>query len=460
MRIDDRDASAGRTDRGDVTQRSGEPAENTFPDPWTSEADLSERLSLHWTLTRPFIDLSVTAMASVQTSGIEAAFTHACDDPGYSPPIHYHPAAGVRDRILRELGALEFSCTHPGEVAPELRTVRWSRLVEWTDGFEDLPETSQKSVVSLCQTLSLYTAVTALAERALTSAGRTEDPLATDFGAWMLTRKLRAGSLVLRSETAHQADIENLANIALAAHLPLEQRISAGLSLVVQYSESEDKDPALAARWRAATEKLFAGFRPEEHWTHLGLASSYWRGICFVPFQQGLREQVTEELERAEQYALAMPSDSIGEETMRRQYLHPLLETRIREASWLGDLDLSVARAERLIELDPLEPKVYITAGDVHLRAGDRERAVERYRQAAVLGPPYTVLSRYKLGCALEAAGDIDGALSEFVTALRAEPGAITCARAAQRLARLRDDAASMSWADRLASDLPGDSGR
>ncbi|MDN3354462.1 hypothetical protein [Actinomadura sp. DC4] len=419
---------------------------------------MSERLSLHLTLTRPFVDLSETAAASVQTSGIEAAFRHVLEDPGYSLPIQYHPAAGLRDRILRELGAREFSCAQPSEVAPELRTARWSRLVEWTDGFEDLPETRQKSVISLCQTLGLYTAVTALAARALNSAARAADPLATDFGAWMLTRVLRARSLVLRSRTAHQADIANLADIALADHLQLEQRISAGLSLVVQHSKGEYQDPALAARWRAHTERLFSGFRPEEHWTSLGLASSYWRGICFVPFQRGLREQVTEELERAERYAVAMPSGSVGEDTMRRQYLHPLLETRIREANWLGDLDLSVARAERLIELDPLEPKVYITAGDVHLRAGDRGRAVERYRQAAVLGPPYTVLSRYKLGCALEAAGDLDGALSEFVAALRAEPGAVTCARAAQRLARLRDDASSASWAGRLAST--GGSGR
>jgi tetratricopeptide (TPR) repeat protein len=412
----------------------------------------TQGMSLQHFLNRGFVDLSETGIGSVQALNPQAAYAHAASGADYILPIQYNPSGMVRERILRELGERDYICQDPSAVKSAVRTRQWSQFVAWCADLEDLTQAGQRNVIILSETLGLYRLTAQLGQRGLRRLGSASTRPDSDFSDWLsgvvlLARYKDTGTVTVRRQL--------LVSRAAAAHserLDLEQRLSAALFLVVAYSKSKPGDPVQAKYWRERAADLYAHFRPDAHWTKLALASSYWRGISFVPFHDGLQQQVTDELSRAEEFALAMPAGSFIEDVTRRQQLHPLYETRIREAIWRGDLELAAARAEELIKVDPLEPKVYITAGDVALRRNDTERAVSYYMQAAVLGPPYTVLARYKLGSALRDSGNVSAALTAFAQGLAAEPWAVTCAAEMVPLARECDDIPSMLWANRLAS--------
>jgi hypothetical protein len=409
--------------------------------------------SLHRFLLRGFIDLSPTGIGSVQVLNPQAAYAHAVTGADYCLPIQYNPAGKVRERILREIGEHDYLCDDPAAVRPGTRTAEWSRFVEWSEGFEYLSQAAQRNLIILSQTLGLYRHAGRLAERGLRHRGEDKD---TDSGRWLSGALLMSRFKDTGAEQDRRRLFDDRAAAACSERVELSQRLSAALFLIVAYSKAKPADPAQARHWRTVAESLYLGFRPEDHWTRLAFASSYWRGISFIPFHSGTRDQVTRELDRAEEYARAMPSGSFAEDVSKRQQLHPLYETRIREAIWLGDLDLAGQRAAEFVRLDPLEPKAHVTAGDVALRAGDTGLAVRRYVQAAVLGPPYTVLARYKLGCVLRDRGDLPAALTAFVQGLMAEPGAVTCAREVAALARECDDEVSLRWADQLSAAAGG----
>jgi tetratricopeptide (TPR) repeat protein len=413
-------------------------------------------ISVHRFLNRGFVDLSATGLGSVQALNPQAAYAHAVAGADYILPIQYNPAGTVRERILRELGERDYLCDDPSQVELPGRTPQWSRFVEWSEAFEDLKETDQKNVIVLSEALGLYRHVVRLGERGLKRLGPGSKRTEPDFGTWLSGRVVLARFKDTGADSAWGQLLENRSAVARSERAGPDLRLSAALLLVVAYSKARPGDPVKARYWREVAEDLYQRLCLDAHWTKLALASSYWRGISFVPFHGGMREEVTDELSRAEEYALAMPASSFVEDVTRRQQLHPLFETRIREAIWRGELDLARLRAEELIKVDPLEPKVYITAGDVALRCHEAERAASYYVQAAVLGPPYTVLARYKLGCVLRDSGDSAAALTAFAQALTAEPRAVTCAEEMASLARECDDVSSMLWAGRLASATHG----
>lgn len=409
-------------------------------------------MSLHRFASRGFIDLSENGIGAVQALNPQAAYAHAKTGADYALPIQYNPAGKVRERILLELREYDYLCDDPSEVKQAVRTPQWSQFVAWSEGFDDLTQAGQWNLIILAQTLGLYRHVVRLGERGLERLVPGRDPMNSDFGSWLSGAVLMARFKDTGTDSARRRLFEDRASAARSERVGVSQRLSAALFLVVAYSKIKPVDPAQAQRWRRVAEDIYRRFRPETHWTNLALASSYWRGMSFVPFHGDMHRQVTVELDRAQEYALAMPSTSFVQDVARRQQLHPLYETRIREAIWLGDIDLARRRADELIRLDPLEPKVYVTAGDVALRGGDTERAVSCYVQAAVLGPPYTALARYKLGCVLRDRGDAAAALTAFTQGLTAEPRAVTCAREVVPLARECDDRSSMLWATQLAS--------
>lgn len=413
-------------------------------------------ISLHRFLNRGFVDLSATEVGSVQALNPQAAYAHAEAGADYILPIQYNPAGAIRKRILRELDERDYLCDDPSEVEPIVRTPQWSRFVDWSEAFEDLKEADQRNVIVLSQALGLYRHAARLGERGLKRLGRGSNQTRSDFGAWLSGVVVLARFKDTGADSAWRQLLEDRTAVARSEWLGPDQRLSAALFLVVAYSKARPGDPVKARYWRQIAENLYQRLCLDEHWTKLALASSYWRGISFVPFHGGMREQVTDELSRAEEYALSLPVGSFVEDVTRRQQLHPLFETRIREAIWRGELDLARLRAEELIKIDPQEPKVYITAGDVSLRCHDAERAENYYVKAAVLGPPYTLLARYKLGRVLRDSGESAAALTAFTQGLAAEPRAVTCAEEMASLARECDDLSSMLWAGRIASATRG----
>ena len=409
----------------------------------------------HESLVGSFIDLSPTTTGSFQTLGIEATFDHAAAGIEGTLPIQAHPAGGLRERILRELGLHAYSCALPADLPERLRTPRWSTLVEWTENIDELPAASWRNVLALCQAMSLYETVATVARGLLDRHWRTEDPMDSDIGAWLLLRHNRARVVLAETEQAWRDYLDTLKRAVSARHLPLKLRLSTAMTLVVLHSKGRLKNLAAAIAWRQVAERLYSSFDETSDWTGLAQSSAYWRAISFVPFHQGDSASVVRELGLAEEYGRAVPADTFAQRIVGGQNLHPLLETRTKEALWLGDRPLALARTEELVRNDPFEPKVHLQLGDLHAESGDDQAAIACYRQACLLGAPYTALSRYKLGRALQRTGELDECLSWLGLALRAEPRARTCAEAALQIEEQKGDRAMQSWVRSLTYSLP-----
>lgn len=90
---------------------------------------------------------------------------------------------------------------------------------------------------------------------------------------------------------------------------------------------------------------------------------------------------------------------------------------RARAYQYTGENTLAVADYDRYLELKPgiLEAVVRERCGDLLREAGQASAAVERYRSASAYTAAGDALDlRVKIGLALQDAGDLEGALSEF----------------------------------------------
>jgi tetratricopeptide (TPR) repeat protein len=139
-------------------------------------------------------------------------------------------------------------------------------------------------------------------------------------------------------------------------------------------------------------------------------------------------------MDLAEHYALAMVPKSESQELIYLENLHPVFESRTKEALWLGDLNLALDRARRVIDLDPYDSKAWLELGQVRLRRNEYELAAEAYALAASLGPPGSAIGRHMAGLCFRELGQTLVAAFFFKDAIEIDPLAISPHDEIQRL--------------------------
>ncbi|WGD51560.1 hypothetical protein QA641_40030 [Bradyrhizobium sp. CB1650] len=164
------------------------------------------------------------------------------------------------------------------------------------------------------------------------------------------------------------------------------------------------------------------------------LLSRFYRAAAFIPQRQGDRKEVIRIMNDSERHAIAMQPTNAAEELIYLENLHPVLESRTKEALWLGDLNLALARAFRVIELDPCDSRAWCELGQVRLRRGEYSEAAEAYASAALLGPPASAISRYMAGLCFRNVGQPMLAGFFLKAALEIDPLAISPHDEIQRL--------------------------
>lgn len=381
-------------------------------------------------LLGPYLDLRPVVHGSLQTQGLDCAYDQLAHPDEPLVLLQTHPAASFRPLVVRELrlpGYAEHLAV-PADLDPALRTERWAAMVEAYDAYPGRPPAHQLRLLNLLDSLGLYEAIRRRAQPV------TDEEIDSDASlAAIAARRVKAAAKVVPGDATVDEDLRVLARLAASPAVGPEGRMAAAITLVVQHSKGRRRDPALARSWREVAEREFAQMRIES-WNDLLVASTYWRSVSFVPFQEGDRATVVAELDRAEELARAAPADDEVQRVIRGQNLHPLLETRVKEAAWLGDEDLALERARELVAIDPLDPKVHLQLGERLLRRGDVAAAAATYADAAHLGAPYTPLAWHAAGRCLEELDRLDDACEAYVLALRADPGGVS---AAQRLVEI-----------------------
>jgi tetratricopeptide (TPR) repeat protein len=151
-------------------------------------------------------------------------------------------------------------------------------------------------------------------------------------------------------------------------------------------------------------------------------------------------------MDLAERHARAIVPTGEAQELLQRENLYPVLESRTKEALWLGDLDLALDYAQRLIELDPYDSRAWLELGQIRLERKEPAAAAEAYAVAATLGHPSGTVGRHMAGLCFRDLGQPLLAAFLFKLAIDVDPRAISPHDEIQRLPDLPVLAALKDW--------------
>jgi hypothetical protein len=209
------------------------------------------------------------------------------------------------------------------------------------------------------------------------------------------------------------------------------------------------REPGTIAYWRSAGERALARYvaQPEVSDFSAALMTSRWyRAMSFLPLLAGDRDQLRADLDRWLGIAADLAGDDDQTQIIAADNYVPAVETAIRAHVVLGDPGTALQLADRLArEVDPIDPKTWLTAGELRFRAGDVTGARDAYLRAAHLEFPYGRLSWFNAGQCHEQLGDFQEAADCYRRSLAHWPTGVTPLR------RLRD----LGAAGHLGADGP-----
>jgi tetratricopeptide (TPR) repeat protein len=127
-------------------------------------------------------------------------------------------------------------------------------------------------------------------------------------------------------------------------------------------------------------------------------------------------------MDLAERHARDMKPKTDAQKLVYLENLHPVLESRTKEAMWLGDRELALQRALGVVDLDPYDAKAWVELGQVRMARKEWERAAEAYVVAGMLGPPASAIGRYMAGVCYRKCGKDALAAFFFKETLEVDP--------------------------------------
>jgi hypothetical protein len=150
---------------------------------------------------------------------------------------------------------------------------------------------------------------------------------------------------------------------------------------------------------RDRTERILdAVVGKSDDFTRALLVSRFYRAAAFVPRRNGNRGEVVRLMDLAEHHARAMVPGDPAQEFLYLENLHPVLESRAKEALWLGDLNLALQRTLGVVDHDTYDSRAWLELGQVRLRRKEYALAAEAYVVAATLGHPSSAIGRHMAG--------------------------------------------------------------
>ena len=146
---------------------------------------------------------------------------------------------------------------------------------------------------------------------------------------------------------------------------------------------------------KAALERTIAD---ADEFTSGLFTSRFYRGVGFLPQLTGDRSEVARVMDLAESHARNIKPVTPAQRLLYRENLHAVMESRTKEALWLGETHEALSRSLRVIEVDPCDSKAWAELGEIHYLRQEWRQASEAYSTAAMLGPPASAIGRYMAG--------------------------------------------------------------
>lgn len=401
-------------------------------------------------LFRPYLDLSPGGdEVPLHARGIELAHrVWTCPD---MPQIWFQRLISTHLRVSLKAEALldGVAVRDPRELPLDQRSERWSLLCDALDNWDSQPVDAQLRLTRLLMSLCFYETVLVLVPPPQ------PETMAASESAARLAIARASSRLGLHMDGLLSGAYQPDDLMLIARHAPQgKARFNAAVHLMIQAVKHRN-DPQGAKQW--AAEALAAARALHSDPFHYPLVlSRYYRAYGFIPQFQGERQLLVAVMDQAEEYAHAVPRRTPDEALLADDNLYSLLESRTKEALWLGDLAGAEERARRLVELAPLDAKAWIELGEVLLHRERVAEAATAYRTAMRYGPPGTAVAAFMAGQCHEELGEQELACAAYLAALRADPFGVAAARRLRTLANRMGDQALTRWCEYRLERLKG----
>jgi len=396
-------------------------------------------------LFRPYLDLSTPdADAPFHVWGLQFAFRSYVEDTEY-PQIQASFNPSFRRMLVRDAALPLYAGETPLAVPPDLRSREWNGLCAAVETFHDLAPRQQARVAWTLTKMGFHRAAVSLIPA---SAGACDpDRAALAFVRVYARYRMNVddASAPYRIDEFKQLAVESPPGIT---------RIDATYQVVVQnVKHTGDFNEVLC--WQAKhLEAVEQSAGVLDEFTYTFAMSRYHRVGGFIPQMRRDPQGIVEEMDRAEAFASALPRTTEVLAIAADEVMYPVIESRIKEALWLGDTDRALARATRLTTLSPCDARAWLELGEVYLEAERYADARRAYGRAYRLAPPGREVALFMIGQCDEALGDLDAACDAYVGALELDPLCISAAEQLVEIARSTGRVSLLRWIEPRLGEL------
>jgi tetratricopeptide (TPR) repeat protein len=399
-------------------------------------------------LYRPYLDLgSAPALVPFHVSGLEIGSRSFLEDKSY-PRIQASLNSSFRNNLIAATGLNQYDIARPVDLPVKLRTQRWQKICDAVDNFSGLPSRSQVRLIWLLAKLGFYRFVLDIIPPTITDHIQDGEDIAS---LAYLHANARYRLFLDGEEQGYSLDEFEL--VATQAPVGIA-RIDSHYQMVVQHVKHAD-DIEGATHWQTLhLQAIECSIGQIDEFTQTLVMSRYHRVGGFLPQMRRDKAGVIREMELAEEFARALPRDSDIERIAADEMLYPTIESRIKEALWMGDFELAIERAHSLTELSPYDPRPWLNYGEVLLERNEIEKALSAYRTAARFAPPGQEVACFMAGQCYEELGELELACDSYIAALRVDPMGISSAERLESLSRRIDCKPILQWVERLHADL------
>lgn len=403
-----------------------------------------ERSPVAKSLLRPFIDLEPCERGPLCARGIEQYWLAFADPRRPKFVLQRMLPRHFRGLLLNEVGLPEYDVQDPREVPLAIRSSRWGAMCEALDHWPELTTDQQCRLVLLLHSLCFFS----LISDRIPDIPEGEIAIHADRAELAYRRASVRYVLSLPDRVADygHADLSQLEGIAIIAPADQPVSLNAALKILVHKAKIGASVEELV-EWQARSERiLHVALAKSDDFTSALLLSRFYRSAAFVPQRRGDRAEVVRMMELAEHHALEMAPTGEAQQLLHLENLYPVIESRTKEALWLEDSELALARAQRLIDLDPYDSRAWLELGQVRLQRNEYAQAAEAYAIAATLGPPSSAVGRHMAGLCFRHLGQPLLAAYFFTSSIEIDSLAISPHDEIQRLPDLPVLAALKEW--------------
>lgn len=383
-------------------------------------APASHRPRLAAWLLRPYLDLGPLVVGPLYARGIEQYWRAFAEPHGPAFALQRTLPPAFRTQLVGESGRAEFLVDDPGDLPVSLRTDRWSALCGALEQWLTLSLERRRRLVLLLHSLCLYTPVLRLLPEFDDRLLR-EDPIDVELAYWRASARYVLGA-PSRLADYRSADMSVLEAIAAASRVAVPAAFNASVKVFVHKSKVGAPRAEIAKAGARLERALADSVGKVDRFTCALLTSRFYRAMGFLPQRLGNRAEVVRLMDLAERHARGMKPVTEAQKLVYLENLHPVLESRTKEALWLGDRELALERALGVVDLDPYDSKAWVELGEVRMARKEWAPAAEAYVVAGMLGPPASAIGRYMAGACYRKCGKDVLAAFFFKETLEVDP--------------------------------------